>query len=61
MEPETPQPEKPAKQSLLERDLRWLVRHAAWVGFGLAMICHTLPPHYRVVCHKVAHACMLGH
>lgn len=52
--------EPKSKPSLLERDLRWLVHHAAWIGVFLALICHTLPPHWRVVCHKVAHLCTGG-
>lgn len=46
--------------SPLERDIRWLVKHAALVGFLLAILCHLVPHQYRVLCDKVAHLCKLG-
>lgn len=34
-----------------------LTKYAAKVGFVLAIICHLLPPHYRVLCGYLASVC----
>lgn len=53
--------EEPKKKpSLLERDVRWVIKHAAAIGFFLALVCHFIPPHYRVICDKIAHLCTGG-
>ena len=37
-----------------------LVKWAAGAGATLAVICHLLPPHYRVPCDALAHLCKLS-
>lgn len=42
------------------RRLRKLRRHAVAVGAILAIVCHLIPPHYRVVCDLLASLCGAG-
>lgn len=38
---------------------KWF-RRAAIAGFVLALVCHSLPPHYRAVCEFISNACKGG-
>lgn len=41
----------------LAADIRRLASWAARWGAALAIICHLLPPHYRLPCEAVAKVC----
>ena len=49
--------ETPTIVDRVERDLRSLGGLAAKFGFLLAILCHFLPPHYRVLCDALRQAC----
>lgn len=46
--------------SKLIADIKRLYKHAAVIGFIVALICHFLPPDYRVVCDAVKQLCQGG-
>jgi hypothetical protein len=43
--------------ALLVQDVKRLWSLAAKVGAILAIVCHLLPPHYRVPCNAIASFC----
>lgn len=53
-----PEPDK--KPTLLERDVRWLLKRAALIGMLLGLVCHFLPPQYQAICGKIAQLCYAG-
>lgn len=40
-------------------DLKRLWRHAALIGAVVAVVCHLVPPHYRVACDALASLCRM--
>lgn len=34
-----------------------MIKHAAMIGFLLALLCHLLPPSARVICDSVKELC----
>jgi hypothetical protein len=40
--------------------VRKYVTRAAIIGFVAALVCHSVPPEYRVACQLVARVCTLG-
>ena len=38
-------------------DVKRAYKHAAIIGMGLALLCHTVPPQYRVLCDHLATFC----
>jgi hypothetical protein len=44
-------------QPSIVADFRRLARHAALVGFALALLCHLVPHDYRAVCRALATLC----
>lgn len=53
-------PKSTQKRPNLVEDFRKLARYAATVGTLLAVVCHLLPPQYRVVCQTLANICTGG-
>jgi hypothetical protein len=43
--------------SKLREDIRRLSKHAALIGVVIAIVCHLLPPQYRVACDAIAKIC----
>jgi hypothetical protein len=61
---EDPQDTQPSGWALFVSDVRRVSRAwktAAKVAAVLALACHFLPPHYRVVCDGLASVCTGGH
>jgi len=68
--PAPPHPVRPTGFARFAADVRGLihlvgeagklVKWAAGAGATLAVICHLLPPHYRVPCDALAHLCKLS-
>lgn len=50
-------PPEPAKAPDIVADAKKFAKMAAIAGSVLAMLCHLLPPHYRVICDQLAAIC----
>lgn len=58
--PEKTTQKQPKQPPNLVEDFRKLARWSATVGAILAVVCHLLPPQYRVVCTTLANFCTGG-
>jgi hypothetical protein len=47
----------PSTQTMGAADVKRLYKHAAIIGAVLALVCHTVPPQYRVLCDQLANFC----
>jgi len=54
--PDSVPPARPTQPNLLA-DAKAVSKKAAIAGAILAVLCHLLPPHYRVICDQVAAIC----